>query len=435
MSQKSGIVEGTIIAYNNWTGRYTCIAANLTYFRFLGPFQNWVAALLGISSLFLALWIAVKSFASKALSRRTILLWCFVLFTLYAVNMPNTAEGFYWATSIWNYSLGLTLSLLLCAAVRHAAKCESLTMRLILFLTSCFLCFLAVGCNEFTLLVLLAFLGAVSWLSMKVRHARRWLFLLVFLIAVAAAILSLAAPGNTARSVVHPGSHRLFFSLFCTLVYGSKYIGSWLVSSSLLAASVLFLPVAKVISNRLFPASWKADNRILLAPIAILGLLYLAFFPPYWAMAAHPPERYVNSIYMLFLVGWFFSLALCTPIINKTLRRPINEYYPALNAAGVLLTLALLSQGHAFHAWEDLVLRAIPFAKQIAQREAMIEKAVLNGTQDLSVPPFVKVPFTCYNGDISTDPEDGPNMGFVLAVGLRSIRVDKESPVRREIRW
>ena len=94
-----------------------------------------------------------------------------------------------------------------------------------------------------------------------------------------------------------------------------------------------------------------------------------------------------------------------------------------------------MRSGNIFPAIEDLVLYALPFQAQVQARQESIRSAQAKQVKDLVFEPFVKVPLTCYNGDISVDPNDQINVCLARTFGVQSIRVEKASTRPRSVKW
>jgi hypothetical protein len=242
-----------------------------------------------------------------------------------------------------------------------------------------FLTVSAVGSNELSMIVVLALLGGL--LVAEFRRDRaidRWAAAMLVL-ALAAAAVSVAAPGNANRMAFEARLHHhepLWSAGWESAVLGARLLFSWTASAPLLLLAVLFLPAASAFARASRAATSDAPPPAVPAVLAVFSLLLLAAlnFPTFWSLGHGPENRTLNVSYLLFL-GIFFAA------IFSMARRGGREAFPPLPAYAVIFLAAATVGSIRFgannirRAYEDLLSgRAAAFDREMTNRYAALAR-------------------------------------------------------------
>jgi hypothetical protein len=251
-----------------------------------------------------------------------------VLLGLWLAFAPGQAEGLYWFTGAYTYLATAWLLLLwLGVLVRYVEARRNATPHTVWLLLLIGLTVAVAGSTEPVALPFLVVLLAGA--GMTWRYSRhRWVVVLLACLAFTGSMISFAAPGNFVRM----GSMGESFGIFKTLLYSGATAGylllTWVSNPVLLVVSALLLPslyrAAQLRDYLLVHLLSRIPAGFLAGGLALL--LAAANCPAYYASGTGLPLRARNTLYLLFLAGWFVVLLMwcCRRARQKQFAIPIN---------------------------------------------------------------------------------------------------------------
>lgn len=418
---KYGLLRSQVEWYHGWGGRYTSTAIISTY--------AWVTDLGGglvlipfITMLAIHVSIVLLIVSLADIVPRRAAWYAFVFLAVYVANMPRPASGLYWLAGVGVYQPGAVLFLLFSIGLLRLSKgLDGSTSRILLTTACCVLSVIVIGTNELAMLSILFLCSLMLASSIWRRHASRLPLGAVMLVSLAAAFVVISAPGNDVRS-----GESLFAwgqavpALANSVFEGVQTLVAWSLNSTLLALTVLFLPISGAHRGdwnigRMLPSPW-------LVPACWLLLLLMFFYPTQLAFGIAPPDRALNAIYLLFLVAWFSSILVI--VQAKDAPRLAEIPIHLLRAAYIVLAVGLLCQGNVYTAVKDVVLRAPTHARQLEDRSRRISEARASGLSEVILPPLSAPPFSTWIWDIGENSAHWSNRYFAAFHGMESARVE-----------
>lgn len=297
--------------YLNHTGRYTTtVVLALTNPLVYGHMENhWWPVTLGF---LLGTWLVLRFYVGLLPGMSGLKAWrgAGLLLGLWLAFAPGQAEGLYWFTGAYTYLTTAWLLLLWLGALvryvdaRRAARPHTAWLLLLIGLTAA-----VAGSTEpvaLPFLVVLLVGAGLTW-----RYSRhRWVVVVLACLAFAGCMVSFAAPGNFVRM----SSMGESFGIIKTLLYSGATAGylllTWVSNPVLLVVSALLLPGLSRTAHRHDSLLVHLLSRI---PAGLLAsglalLLAAANCPAYYASGTGLPLRARNTLYLLFLAGWFVVL-------------------------------------------------------------------------------------------------------------------------------
>jgi len=215
----------------------------------------------------------------------------------------------------------------------------------------------------------------------------------------------ISAPGNAARSSYAPDRHRLFFSVGMSLAQGAGFLFDWLTNPAFILSTLLFIPVADTFSDK----SELLKNHFYIHPLSSLFLLlvivFMGFFPPYWATGMLYQYRTVNTVFFFFLLGWFINISVWVSYLKerrqvKIPRLPTYVYLICLP----VISLALLFSNNTRTAMTDLFTgRAYYYDGEVRKRRALLERCAGEGRSDCQIQKLDDLPETTTNPYFETE--------------------------------
>lgn len=401
--QKYGFWQAQSFYYNGWSGRYFAYFlahGNPLLYQFPAGFKIY-SALLILFFLFSAHHLGKKLLGATR-SGWAATGFMMVLFGMFVFYMPSIAEGFFWMITSLTNTLPVLLLFWL-PTFLPLGKNEKPYSILHLLIASV-LIFMMVGCSEIALLVtaiVLAFIMLEMILSGQ-SIAPQWAVL--WLVFGLSAYLLISAPGNQVRMGGNEMSGAIFPSLYGAFVLTLQCIGKWIFKTPLLFASLVFSIVVLTSKERIkLPFQYHSGLKLVLTWGAFLGLLAACFFPTFYGGLAilgelPPPERTFNTVYLLFLSGWFYSLFVTVSVLRDKINFSEQQYHwIAVAIAGILLVYAYLSPNFKLMYRDLRNGTAYRYDQQIKERYRTIAEAT---SDTVTVAPLKDIPATLYIDDI-----------------------------------
>lgn len=420
---KDGFVHTQKFLYNTYVGRYFSTAVVSVGPLTFGSFAGYKAVgMLVIFLTALSIFCLVDALLKSSVGLVDKLLATSFLAALFSNQMPDVTEAYFWVTAAVVYQLPGILTLIFFALVINSSE-KSKGVKVFLSFLSCLLIVAIVGSNETSMVVfaLLVFVITIkAWID-KSDERRRWLVFSI--VTTICSLIVILAPGNAGRSSYYPNRQRFFFSLGMSLLQEGRFLFMWLSNAAFALGTIFFIPVAAELLNK---AVRLKHLRIhpLVSSLLLLTLVFLGFFPAYWSTGSMGQHRTVNTVYFLFLMGWFINIVIWVAYLKEKhgLTVPgLPKYVYAIGLPVLLSSLFLFNNTST--AIGDLVhRRAYRYDMETRKRDARFEQCAREGhIKDCPRQTIVDLPTTITNPYFETDFEN-ERLFWVVRTGSSSSR-------------
>lgn len=416
--------------YMAWKGRYFGIFVTVLFHQSGSMLVNYIYPLfLFLVFLFAAFFYFVRSAFEEKASVFRLLLSALTLGVFFIITLPKTSASLYWADGAFQYQVGSIFYLLAIAALFKLFRARQSpflpTLLSIIFI------FAAIGSTEIFMIALFSLVSLIFLHKFFFLQENRIAWSIVLAVTIISTLLLVLSPGNSIRMSLQPLSGQFFFALGHSLYYGIENIWMWMTQPLFLLFTILLIPVALhlvFISEIRKNASWI---RLSLMLALLLGQLWVSFFATWWAGAVHPPGRTQNSIYLVFLVGWFMFILEFVAVLSKPKKLVYVEsvFSKSVRIAIIFVTVAagfyIVTDTHVPDAYKALAGPAKKYDRIMNERYAYIEqqKKLSQNSKKLSLridsiknPPRILV-FT----DIKRNKKKWPNTCVATYFGIASI--------------
>lgn len=440
----SGVNDFGLVAYLSkhyfeWSGRYTGNALYAVYPVIFDLFDDY-KFIPGI--VILVFYLATAFFLSTlfrvSIFARPVLLSSLCFVCVFLLGMLSPASGLYWMAGVLTYQSANILFFVVSGLMIQLADRQMESRNYFSLLTVLLLLMaLAIGTNETSMLAL----TALALLAVVVHLRSGWVILKPWLVILVVTMVCFAivyfSPGNTIRAADFPLRHDLSRSINGSLSVGLQILWLW-ISNPVLIVSSMLAPYA---ISRLFQLSSRSffvsKPMLVLMVFATFLIPVLLQFPAWWSMGGWPPARTVDSIYFLFLVGWYLSIGAATVhCLGKGKWTLVIQPYRQVSVIALLLMTGLFTaaalDSHAYQlARTDLFHLARPYYNYLNVRYGIIEQAKANGQRYLAVPDYQQeYPRSIFFNDIMYNPNHWRNVCYADYFGLEKIKRKKQ---RRDV--
>ena len=432
--QRWGFWGGQWQRFNTWTGRFTFnfLAHLFVKLTDLRAGWYWTAPVLYLLSIWGAILLLISRFIPPPIKLSARVAWSSILFAFYLSHLPDI-RPMYWMTSISTYQGGTVLSLLLMVAMLGYRKESSPGKKFLTSAGAIVAAFFACGSSETLMVVITYFLLAGTALCWWIKHPKRWFWTMVAGSALTSSLIVYFAPGNAVRlaefpqagnpAMVIPALGRVFVEI----------IKKWFLSPGFLLVTILFLPFAQEIGRLIFPEKGRAPRWMFLIPLIWLGGLLISGVPTAWAKGELLPiGRSRNPVFLLFLLGWFFSVVIWLPHIFTAEIDLKIVMRRASRLVKLILIVVLFTTWNTTMALEDLFIYGSRYRGAQQKRGELIRSALARGEKSIQVPKIVELPRAIFFVDFTEDPAYWSNKTYAYAHGLHSIRIfEANNPHRK----
>jgi hypothetical protein len=397
--REKGIWQAQWQIRQTWSGRYTSMLLGSINPLVFGSFAAYKAlAFLLLALLLGAMGYFVAAFAGRPRPLRQTALPALTLGALYLGFMPVVSQVVYWMSGALSYQVAHIALLFLCGRLLRAAPDAAFSSRRLL--ADGLLVLFIAGLNETAMALLFYLLAGLVLLSWRItRRIPRHLLALLALAALGAAFVVLA-PGNGIRSAEYPEQGRILFSLAYAGAVALNNSFNWLGSAPVLLFTVLLLLWCFRVKAAL--PGWQKVHPAF-TWLFFYGALVCCFFVSYYSKGDHAPPRVQNTIYLVFLIGWFANIFLTAQYLSAK-----GWVMPAVPRYAVYLALLLgfLCFFHSPHshiqtAWSDLVSgRAARYDQEMQARYARLRQS---DCQVCPIPAVKNIPATIFFEEIPAD--------------------------------
>ena len=415
--------------YQHWAGRYTL---NLAYtaFSLSGDlFQLYrYPPILFFSMTWLGFGFLLAQISRGRLSRLSVFTASGVLTVVFIAGTPSVAQTFYWPGGSFTYQLpNILLLFLLGLLIWQESSDITGRARLLIAGLAGLLVILLVGANEVSLLLTASVLLGGTVYAWRQQRASRGVWLVLLVIALAAAAVSLLAPGNQERYAglgqvtqlrLTPLLALLLYPVWVLLriLYWLAHPGLW---ASAVLLGVLTWPIAR---HHLYTVAGTFRSAWLMLPVVWIALLFLLNALGFLVNRYPLPDRAESVIWLLFLLGWYPSFLILGHWVVQSDTAIVQQAHRWLKPALVLLLISLLGAPTVFEAYKD-TYRGYRYAQELGQRFAAIQAAKARGETDIVVASISRPPVTLFAAYLETDPNDMKNLCLRDYYQLSSIRL------------
>jgi hypothetical protein len=427
MARQEGLSHVVLYHYNQTGGGlFSFIFFSLNPLVF-GSFFGYKLVVFAIIALtFIAIHVMVNAIFHLTLPRLDQWIFSLIVTLLFFQQMPVITNCIYWATGALSYQLPNIISLLALSAAIHVVRFDTGKIRKGLLTGSALLLtFISVGTNVPNMLLLTLLLGIITAVSFKNDWEHKWLWFSMLALAVIGVVISLAAPGNLARSTNFPERQQFFRSLILSSAQIIRFVGKWLSNIAFILATLLYVPIAARLTDRshLFKNHFYVHPSVGIA--FLLVILYVGFFPAYFAMGYLYQHRTVNVSYFWFLLCWFLNIQIAVSYLMKRGAVVIERLPNYFNYLAVpVIVIALLTTGNTGAAFYDLLSKdALYYNRELETRYRLIESECSGKQTPCVLDPVVHKPTTLFFLDISANANDRRNVCFGEYFQLNEVRL------------
>jgi Family of unknown function (DUF6056) len=397
--REKGIWQAQWEIRQTWSGRYTSMLLASINPLVFGSFAAYKALAFSLLALLgLTMGYFVNAFLGHTRPLRQVALLSLAWLALYLGFMPVVSQVVYWMSGSLSYQVAHIALLWLFGRLLQPAPAGAFPVARLL--TDGLLVLFISGLNETAMALLLYLLAGLLLLGWWVsRRADKYLLVLLVLTAIGVAFVVLA-PGNAARSAAYPQQGQLFFSLAYAGAVALNNSFNWLTFGPVLLFTALFIPFAWRVQA--WPLSWQKIHPVF-TWLFFYGALVCCFFVSYYSKGDHAPPRVQDTIYLVFLTGWFGNIFHTVKFLAAQ-----GWVMPAWPGYVVwllwLLGLVWLWQGPRSHirtAWEDLVSgRAARYDQEMKARYDLLKNSEC---QVCPIPEVKNIPATIFFEEIPAD--------------------------------
>lgn len=418
--------------YKTWFGRFssTMLMISLSYID-LSVLCKIFPVFIIFGYLF-AFYLASKKLFPDV-SKKFRAIFALTVFLLYVSGMPSLSQGIYWFCGAATYAVANIVMIIFLSSF-GSIKNNKTYIGLILLGV-----FIA-GSNETAMLIFMICVSAA--LLKDYRNKKLWMMFTVFAVFSLIVVLS---PGNALRSEMFVGNHQIFLSVFKSTKTLIFLLAKWLLNPLLWAALFVF----NYFKQKLRIKTFAFEIKPVWAMGFALFLMFCSLFPAFWSMNGRPPERTLNTMYLLFLflVLYIVNLEKVSDFLFKTVehkkiifplltvwllvtihisgwdlpRREDLSFYLKNPANAIHFVAIDVNQNNLFVAYKDLLSgRLFDYKKTMIEREEKI-KNYKGGL--LCLPKVEKLPGSIVFQDLYEDSEFWINRVFAEYYHVEKVTV------------
>lgn len=388
--------------WETWSGRYVGTLISATQPLVYDLYAGYKIAPIALLVLFVHAFIFfVSAFTLDKLTRWQTGLFAFLLLFVMLAEMPVVSGYFYWYTGYYYTIADIGTLYFFGYLFRNYSNVTAANI-----VALCLALIVLVGTNEYTLVWLVILSGSLfvfgSLISEKIRKKE----LVLALVTLAFGILSVTAPGNSARAesglYPTPLKYDLLFSLKSSFLWSVHNFSK--MAPTLCLLTLVLIPYAA----RMYHSRQKIEFRYLfihpaLSIFIFAVCLYLSYFPSYWSIAEPPNLRGQCVINFWTLLGWVFNVfVLIFWGMEKYDIKVITHVGVYKWVVGLYFLLLYSSNFNYRSAWSDLLTgRAHRYHQEMISRTEMVLR-----TKDYQVyvPKLKNLPYTLLMPTGEVDP-------------------------------
>lgn len=403
---KYGYFEAMNYYYTGWTGRYFGILLNHSnplIVQWAGGFK--LLSFLLILGVVGSIYLLIRELLPMR-SRLSVLGLTGGMLLLFMLKIMSVVEAFYWMAAFVTYTVPNILTIYWLVVMLRWYQLPEGNLKKLTAIWAGFLVFAVIGCSETNLTIMV--LLVAGWLGYQWVINRKWDWFSVFLLGVAAfsCYIFFTSPGNAQRLGGNPEGRNFTLSMLQSLKMLLKLALDWVFLTPLLVFTILWMAVLP----KIFEAEGKL-NRYFSVPLwaaalGYLGILFVQIFPSYYGIGIEPAPRVINSVYLYFLLGWFYNVAVLVKWMYDKNGLGAQKWYfpPSIKAvlAALILVSMLFSPNLKMVYGDWLRGRAAAYDTELKERYAYIEKTP---GDTVYVAPLKSKPQSLFMDDANADPK------------------------------
>ena len=380
----------------------------------------WLLSILAVVN-FGATYAFLRLLVGETVTRRKLVAWSLALDAVLWAGRVVPGETLYWFSGAIPYQTSLSCSVFLVAGLiahsRTAATGAALRVGLVLLPP------FVVGLHEMVGMMLAVVLAAGAWTAHRSGLPDRSLWLASGVACLVACVVSVLAPGNSARGMEWPQAGSVSLTLRGSLGDAWLWGRRWILDPRLLSASVfLWLsPAFRAPRPRWIDSGPKWKPTVALAAILSLAILFTG---PRWATGTYQPPRMLAVDHWVLFHAWFVLLFLWT---RAPLAFPRSETVRSLARVAALAVLgySMVSSGNGWMGLRDVASgRLARWDDYMDERHQELCAAAARGARRLVVKPPPVFPMLFEpKMDIRADPK--LNVALASYYGLRHVAMAK----------
>lgn len=406
---KLGYWDAQLNYYKTWTGRFVSTAI-----LFLFNEENYAVYRIFPIGLMILLFISFYAVVSEFFQenvKTNVRITCYT-FLAYHLLMPTVSEGLYWWSGAITYQIANAFTLILIKSLIVLFKRESLLYTIL----GSFSGFIAVGCNETSLILICSGLFLlVLYQFIKSKKIYPQIVAVLVISSISAAIVYFA-PGNSNRGTVE-GNHNLLFSIVMSIADTSRLSFRW-IGVTFLTSSLVYIEATKTMSKKFSSIEITKFLRGAI-PIFIIPV-FLSLFTGFWFLKVPIPVRATNTVFLYFLVlGIFITIYTLT-----RLDQSIFNYLEFKNTRTILkiaFISILFNQKNMVNAIDDVArYRVFEYKAALNERAEIVKKN--KNKKVIQFTPLREVPTTIFIDDFK-DKYYPYNICYARYLGVEVIEV------------
>lgn len=391
-------LEAMHFYYTGWTGRYFSIFLNHTnplLFHWFGGFKVIPPVLI------LGTVVSIFLFFKRTLQQKSISVALTVtgsITFLYIMALPSAAEAFYWMAAFSTYTFANIFTIFWIIGVVSRYNTASQSSRKRMEWITYFFVFAIIGSSETNLLIICLLIG--SWWLYRLVYDREIdsYMIITVLLATVCLLFFFLAPGNTARLGGNPLSGDIMTSAIASFRKLAQLLWNWSSQTPLLFFSVIWWLILDKTTLR---TSYYLNAPIWLSLLLYIGILTAQLFPSYYGIGIEPTPRVINCVYLFFLLGWFFNIALIKSFAVKQHLGIPTRFLVVI----AILALLFHARNYAVYTNNSLTVlysdwldgKAAAFDSEMNKRYEMI---LASDEGEITLPAIKNRPQSLYVGDI-----------------------------------
>jgi len=274
-----------------------------------------------------------------------------------------------------------------------------------------------IGSSELYVVFMIVTMTTITTYLISTNRRLRGIWFILFLVTVMSALIMVLAPGNEARGQHFAARHQFLFSIASSAYYTGRWFLQWLWNPVIWLVTLLYLLWLPELLGKSRIARKTTTSHIVIISSCCVIIIFACFFVGFWAMGDILPGRSQNSVYFIFLIGWFLFITLLKNLVNH---KHFTSIIPSRNTVKCYISLlisipivaAMLSSPNFSVAYADILHRAPGYDAILEARYLTIAEAKkINPNQIIEVPGFTTTnhPKTIMFMDLRDDWNAFPN--------------------------
>ena len=425
-SSQYGVLGAVIFEFNHWAGRFFSTFLLTAYSHFFNLInQFWIIPV----SLILLTYLSFRVFFSVLkinLEKKYINFLALLLCTLFILTVPRLSQTFYWMAGGFTYQMGNILFLFSVTLwIRWHNHKDSIVFRTIAFILSIALVILYSGTNETLALVSLVILFYIIFYLWHFKHKFNVFFLILFIVNLLTLLVIINAPGVASRGGAQLGQTGFILSSIFSYYSGLKF---FLLSSFVLylvTASTPLVAFSNLVIKYLhhFFITLSGINK-LLALFFYVSIFAVIYFPGYWARGDEPPQRALNILVLIAVLGWYPFVALVMELFKfKEFKYPLIKFNFIYHIISFISLIIFLVKLNFLFIVKDIYLAPKSYVEQKKTID-LIEKTRKSGELNIELEPLTIHPQL--TRQFINNETQWANSAVAKYFKVESIKVDKK---------